>query len=169
MNRPEPDYTEMALIRQRSQLASHVAFLLHNMANVGYQNSVLQGVNVYGVTEEHNEIQPITIQYGRYISASEFTSGSDVVIMGYDNAADLFGDAGDALGKEITVNGRKSQIIGIIKKIGQNLIGWDYDRSIMLPYRFCRQIFEEKSSEPVIMVMGKEGVTSDALKDELTL
>jgi putative ABC transport system permease protein len=167
VNRPEPTYEEMDLIRQRSHLASHLAFNLNNRGNIEYKNSVLQNVTFYGVSEEQNDIQPLTIEYGRYISASEFASGSNVLIMGYDNAQELFGNAANAYGKEIYANGRKAKIIGVIKKIGQNFIGWNYDRSVMLPYRFCKQIFEEKYSNPFIMVMGKEGISSNALQDEL--
>jgi len=167
INRPEPVYEEVALIKQRSQLASHIAYNINNMGNIEYKNSVLQGVTFYGVTEEQNEIQPITIEYGRFISSAEFASGSNVLIIGFDNASDLFGSAGNALGKEISANGRKAQIIGVIKKIGQNFVGWNYDKSVMLPYRFCRQIFEEKYSNPFIMVMGKDGISANALKDEL--
>ena len=167
VNRPSPSYEEVNLIKQRSQLASHIAFNINNQGNVEYQNSVLQGVTYYGVTEEQNEIQPLVIEYGRYISAAEFASGSNVLMMGYDNATDLFGSPQNAVNKEISANGRKAKIIGVIKKIGQNFIGWNYDRSVMLPYRFCKQIFEEKYSNPFIMVMGKEGINSKVLKDEL--
>jgi putative ABC transport system permease protein len=166
VNRPVPTYEEVGLIKQRSNLASHLAYNIYNMGNIEYKNSVLQSVVFYGVTEERNEIQPINIQYGRYISAAEFASGSSVLLIGFDNAVDLFGTAGNALGKEISANGRKAKIIGVIKKTGE-FIGWNYDRSVMLPYRFCRQIFDEKWSNPFIMVMGKEGISSDALKDEL--
>lgn len=167
VNRPAPAYEEMDLIRQRSQLASHIAFNINNRGNIEYKNIVLQSVTFYGVTEEQNEIQPITIQYGRYISPADFASGSNVLLMGYDNAQDLFGNAANAVDKIISVNGRKALVIGVIKKIGQNFVGWNYDRSVMLPYRFCRQIFEEKYSNPFIMVMGKEGISSYALQDEL--
>src|SRR4051794_16305939 len=129
VNRPEPAYEEMNLIRQRSQLASHIAFNINNNSNIEYKNTVLQGVTFYGVTEEQNEIQPITIQYGRYISAAEFASGSSVLLIGYDNAEDMFGNVANAVGKEISANGRKAKIIGVIKKIGQNFVGWNYDRS----------------------------------------
>ncbi|MEO6673388.1 MAG: ABC transporter permease [Ginsengibacter sp.] len=167
VNRPDATFEEIALIKQRSQLASHIAYNINNMGNIEYKNTVLQGVTFYGVTEEQNEIQPLTIEYGRFISAGEFASGSNVLVIGYDNAADLFGSSANALGKVISANGRKAQIIGVIKKIGQNFVGWNYDKSVMLPYRFCRQIFEEKWSNPFIMVMGKEGISSTALKDEL--
>jgi putative ABC transport system permease protein len=37
----------------------------------------------------------------------------------------------------------------------------------MLPYRFCKQIFDEENSNPIIIAKGKEGVTTSALMDEL--
>lgn len=167
VNRPLPKYEEMEFIKQRSQLASHLAFNLNNVGNVEYKNNVLQGVTFYGITEEQNAIQPIAIGYGRYISSSEFAAGSNVIIMGYDNAEKLFIRADLAVGKEVILNGKKAKVIGVIKKEGQNLIGWNYDQCIMLPYRFIRNIFDEKRSNVFIMAMGKEGVSALAFKDEL--
>ncbi len=167
VNRPVPMYKEIGYIKERSQLTSDVAFNINNSDDVEYQSTVLQGVTIYGVSEEQNQIQPITIAYGRYISSSEFASGTNVGIIGYDNAEDLFGKVERAIGKEVKVNGRKTRIIGVIKKIGQNFVGWNYDRSIMMSYNYCRQIFIEKYSNPFIMVKGKEGVSTMALSDEL--
>ncbi|MEO7800754.1 MAG: ABC transporter permease [Ginsengibacter sp.] len=167
VNRPEPKYDEINYIRQRSALASHVAFNINNRSNIEYMNSVLQDVIFYGVTEEQNEIQPVTIEYGRYISSSEFASGSSVMLMGFDIAENMFGSSEAALGKEITAAGHKAIVVGVLKKIGQNFVGMDYDKSVLLPYRFCRQLFKEKYSSPFIMVMGKTNVTSFALSDEL--
>ena len=90
VNRPLPKYDEMAFIKQRSQLASHLAYNVNSSGNVEFQNNMLQGVTYYGITEEQNSIQPVIIQYGRYISSSEFFAGSSVVIIGYDNAEKLF-------------------------------------------------------------------------------
>ncbi len=166
VNRPVPKYEEMEYIRQRSQLASRIAYNINNMGNVEYKNSVLQGVTFYGITEEQNAIQPVTIQYGRYISVSEFASGSNVIIMGFDLAENLFGTSENAMNKEVSAHGRKAKIIGVLKKVGKSLFG-NYDNSIILPYRFFKQIYEEKRSNPFIMVMGREGITSTALQDEL--
>ncbi len=167
VNRPLPKYEEIAFIKQRSQLASHLAYNVNNAGTVEYKNSVLQGVTFYGITEEQNFIQPIVIQYGRYISSSEFVAGSSVVILGYSNAEKLFIKAELAVGKEVILNSKKAKVIGVIKKEGKNFIGWDYDQCIMLPYRFIRNIFDEKRSNAFIMAMAKEGISSIAFKDEL--
>jgi putative ABC transport system permease protein len=167
VNRPSPKFEEVSFIKERSSLTKNVAFNINNVGTVEYDNGSLQGVIVYGVTETQNEIQPITIAYGRYISASEFTTGSNVVVMGYSNAENLFGKAERAVGKEVNINKRSTRVIGVMKKSGQNFVGWDYDQCVMLPYRFCRQIFNEKNSNPFIMVQAKPEVSSIALKDEL--
>lgn len=168
VNRPLPKYQEVAFIKQRSHLASHIAFNLNNIGNVEYNSNMLQGVTFYGVTEEQNLIQPVTIVFGRYISSSEFAVGSGVVVIGYTNAEKLFIRADLAVGKEVILNGKKAKVIGVIKKEGSSLIGgWNFDQCIMVPYRFIRNILDEKHSNAFIMAMAKENTTAEALRDEL--
>jgi putative ABC transport system permease protein len=167
INRPIPKIDEVAAIKERSQLASNVAFIISTSDKIEYENYALQGVFFYGVSIEENDIQPVTIDYGRFISGNEFTSGSPVVVIGNDNAESLFGNPALAVGKEIKVKDKKARIVGVIKKVGQSLIGWNYDACVILSYRFARQIFNEDASRPIIMVKGKDNISSAALVDEL--
>lgn len=167
VNRPEPEYCEVKLIKERSPLAKNVAFMINDRLNVEYQSYALEDVQMYGVTEEENEIQPVKIQYGRFISGAEFASGSAVVIMGYTDAENLFGNPALAVGKEISVKKHKAIIIGVIEKTGTSMVGMDYDQSIMVPYRFARTIINERTSGPKIIVTANEKVSSQQLADEL--
>lgn len=167
VNRPEPKFEEVNFIKERSQLASKVAFEIDARVNLEYDSYALQGVNMSGLTEEENDIQPLTMGFGRYISGNEFSSGSPVAIIGYTNAENLFGSASLAIGKEIKIQDKKATIIGVIKKMGTTMIGQDYDQSIIISYRFARQVVNEEQSNPKILVQGKENVTSEALADEL--
>lgn len=167
VNRPVAKYKEVAFIRERSELAARIAFRLDSRANVEYENYALEGVGVSGITEEEDYIQPITVQFGRYFSGSEFNSGSAVAIMGYTNAESLFGEPEFAVGKSIKIKGKRVTIIGVIKKMGSSIFGQDYDQSLMLPYRFANQIFNEDQSSPKIIVQGKENISSAALANEL--
>jgi putative ABC transport system permease protein len=166
VNRPTPEFNEVNLIKQRSQLANHVGFLINSNVDVLYDSYALQGVTMYGESDEVNDIQPITIEYGRFFSGSEFASGSPVVIMGYSNAESLFGVPSLAIGKKISVKNHKATIIGVIKKMG-NTIMWDYDNGIIAPYRFAREIVNEKYSSPKIIVSAKDNITPTALDNEL--
>lgn len=167
INRPQPQYEEVQMIKARSDIAKNIAFEIDDRLNVEYEDYALENVTMTGVTQEMIEIQPLTMAYGRYISGNEFASGSPVAVMGYTNADVLFGAARFAVGKEIKIRGHKATIIGVIEKMGQNMIGQDYDESIILPYKFARQIVNERWSSPKIVVTASEGITSDALKSEL--
>ncbi|MDE3183227.1 MAG: ABC transporter permease [Bacteroidota bacterium] len=167
INRPEPAFDEVKLIKERSSLAKNVAFLINQPINIEYKSYALEGVQMYGISEEENDIQPVTIEYGRFISGAEFASGSAVVIMGYSNAENLFGNPALAVGKEVNVKKHKAIIIGVIEKTGKSMIGMDYDQSILVPYRFARNLINEKYSSPKIIVTGKNNISSQELADDL--
>ena len=167
INRPVPKFEEVQFIKERSQLSTNVAFFIRTQGTIQYENYALEGVDLYSVSEEEDDIQPVTIQFGRFISATEFASGSPVVVIGYDNAENLFGTPSVAVGKEIKLKDKSARVVGVMKKVGQSLIGWNYDASVMLSYRFGRQLFNEDNSNPAIMVKGRENVSSVALADEL--
>ncbi len=165
--RPAMKYTEVEMIRQRSTLAEGIAFLMQTQGNITYNNDMISGASVYGIVEAQNVIQPLSFEAGRYISSAEFNSGSPVGLIGYDNAEKLYGSAERALGKSFEIKGKRVQIVGVIKKEGKNFVGWDYDNCIMVPYKLCRQLYEEEYSNPIIIVKGKDKVPSQALMDEL--
>ncbi len=166
--RPEPKYQEVGFLKERSLLASHIAFETNSQMNISYEDVALEGVNVTGFTAERIEINPLKIEYGRFISQSEFSYGSPVGIIGYTNAENLFGDASRAIGKTVKVKTKQVTIIGVIKKSGLSMIGDNPDMGFYVPYRFLRQIVDDDNASPKIIVKAKENVTSAALFDELT-
>lgn len=46
--------------------------------------------------------------------------------------------------------------------------GWQFDQSVVMPYKYAINIIEERYSNPLILVKGHDEVPSTALKDELT-
>lgn len=165
--RPVMKYEEMNLIKERSQLADDVSFLIRSSGNLSHNDDVIQNASVYGIVEGQMTVQPISFDQGRYISSAEFNSGAAIGLIGYDNAEKLYGSAERALGKYFDIKGKKVNIVGVIKKEGKNFIGWDYDNCIMLPYKFCKQIVDEDNANPVLIAKGKDKVTPSALMDEL--
>lgn len=169
VNRPSPKYDEMKYIRERTASAKYVAFKIEANDEVEYGGNVLSNVNMYGISEDFDNIQPVEIQYGRYISDAEFNSGSNTVAIGYEVAEKLFGSAELAVGKELKTRGKKLLVTGIIKKQGKQMLGgWQFDQSIILSYKFARNMMDERRASPFIMVKGQDNLTSKALKDDLT-
>jgi putative ABC transport system permease protein len=169
MKRPNIKIEEMRFIKTKSQLSANLAFFVSSSVNLNYKDNILNGVNLYGITEEFSAIQTIEIEDGRYITEAEFNRGNTSCVIGYMVAEQLFGNASRAVGKEVSYNGRRINVVGVIKKQGQSLIGgFDYDQSVLVSYRYFASVYNPDFSSPYIMVQGKAGIPSPALADELT-
>ena len=169
VNRPVPKFDEIKYIKERTAGAKYVAFRNKVIGTVEFKANILSNVNIYGVSQDFNKIQPIELRDGRYLSDAEFDRGTNTVIIGFDVAEKLFSSADVAVGKEISSRGKKIRIIGVIKKQGKQMIGgWDFDQSMILTYQFARNIMNELKADPLIMVQGEDNVSSKALKDDLT-
>ncbi|MEI9910490.1 MAG: ABC transporter permease [Bacteroidota bacterium] len=169
VNRPSPKYEEMKHIRERTASAKFIAFKIEAQDNIEYGGNILSNVKMYGITEDFDNIQPVEIQYGRYISDAEFNTGGNTVVIGNEVAEKLFGSGEVAIGRELKARGKNLLVIGIIKKQGKQMLGgWDFDKSIILSYKFSRNLIDERRAMPFIMVKGQDDLTSKALKDDLT-
>jgi putative ABC transport system permease protein len=168
IKRPPMKIDEMRFIRAKSQLAANAAMFVSSNVNLLYQDNQLNGVNIYGVTEEFTNIQTIDIAYGRYLNDAEFLRGTAMGVIGYKVAEELFPNPEKAVGAEVSYNGRRVTVVGVIKKQGQSFVGgFDYDRSLIVTYRYFVSVYNPDNSNPFIMVQGKDNVASSALADEL--
>jgi len=169
IKRPSPKFDEMRQIITRTPSARYVAFKISTNDNVSYRDYEVSNVNVYGISEQFNEFQSLDINYGRYITESEFDRGNDVAVIGNEVAEKLFTYPEVAVGKSITTRSKQLRIVGVIKKQGRTMIdgGWQFDKSVLMPYKFAQNIMLEKNSGPLLMVQGQENLTTTALKEEL--
>ncbi len=168
VKRPEPKYEEMRFIKEKSTAVKNICFNVNANFNIEHKNDVLEGINYYGISDDFDQVQPIEIAFGRYLNPYDFNYGSPNIVIGYENAEILFGKAELAVGKEVKLKNKYANIVGVIKKQGKSMIGgWEFDRCILMPYRFFKQMYEEKYSNPTIMVLGQDYVSLEALRDEL--
>jgi len=168
VKRPSPKYSEVQEIKSRTGTAGHVAFEINTQSSVEVKDNTLSNVILYGVSEEFPDIQPVEIQYGRFMTDAEFGLGSNAVVIGNEIAQKLFGSPERAVGKQIVARGKKMNVVGVVKKQGSTIIGgWQFDKAVVSPYRFGRTFMDEKRADPLIIVKGKEDLSSKAVKDEL--
>ena len=167
VKRPVPKYEEVQPIKERTGTAQFAAFKIQVNDNVEVQDNIAR-VNIYGITDEFTYIQPVEIAYGRYMTDAEFETGANAIVIGDEIAEKLYGDQERALGKSMTIRGKKCAVVGVIKKQGQQMLGgWQFDQSVVSTYRFARTIMDEFKADPLIMVKGKDGVNSKVLQDDL--
>jgi putative ABC transport system permease protein len=168
MKRPPMRVEEMKFIKTKSQLAANAAMFVSSNVKLSFGDNILNNINMYGVTEEFNTIQTLEIDFGRYLNESEFSRGTTTGIIGYKVAEELFPNPEKAVGQEVSYNGKKITVVGVIKKQGQSFVGgFNYDECLMVPYRYFASVYNPDNSSPFIMVQGKPSIPSSALQDEL--
>lgn len=168
VKRPPPQFSELDEIKKRTPTAKYVAFKISMRSSVEAIGSVASNINIYGVSEDFVNIQPLEIAQGRFLSEDEFYRGINTVVIGASLAENLFGDAVFALNKTLVIRGQQSRVVGVIKKQGSQLIGgWEFDKSVLVPYKYGRNIMDERRADPLIMVQAKDGINTKALQDDL--
>ncbi len=82
---------------------------------VKYGNKKSENVSEEGVTASNTRVYDFNLLQGRYFNDGEEQRSANVAVLGHDTADDLFG-GGDAVGKEITVEGKPFTVVGVQDK-----------------------------------------------------
>jgi len=170
IKRPNFKYRDMLFMKENTKQAKYVSIFLGNGVTVGYEGNELQNAVLYGVSEDFSQMQGLKIAKGRYMSDAEFMRGSPVCVIGYKNASDIFGKAENAVGKLVSINGRKLIIVGLIEKQGSSVLeaGFQFDGCFIVSVRFFSSMFDEnKVGRNFIMIEPKENVPVKSLVDEI--
>ncbi len=90
-------------------------------------------VFLFGVGADYIKIDKSEIENGYFFTDSDDDSLSQVVVLGYKIANDVFGDD-DPIGKTVTIKRGRYQVIGVLKERGAT-VGLDFDTMAYLPVK----------------------------------
>jgi putative ABC transport system permease protein len=103
---------------------------LANLANVdavasqtsNFVQVVYQGLNantrLMGVTPDYQTVSSLTLEDGEFISDSDQSARSLVVVLGSSVAEDLFGGTAGVVGQKVRLNGQSFKVIGVLASKG---------------------------------------------------
>jgi putative ABC transport system permease protein len=140
-----------------------------NGENVKHIDQEVTGTSAYGVTENFDKLQNIEIAKGRYLSAAEINGGTNSVVIGDEVYNSLFPGGFDPIGESISLQGKKFAVIGVMKKVGQNMAGFDFDNGIIFPYYAAGSIYDVKSIsyDPFLIIRAMPGKSLEDLRYEV--
>lgn len=131
----------------------------------------LDGVTVYAVMPGFEKLQNVEIDQGRYLGTAALETGSNDVVIGHSVYESLFGGR-SALGKSLKLDGRSFNIVGRLRKEGQNMAGFDFDNSVIISYATASAMYDvsaqDWNNDPNILVKAKKDVSVNELEDEVT-
>ena len=169
-NRPVVKYQEYQTIKDRSLTAQTACFFAFANKPVKYKNNSIDEVNIWGTTEEFEDIRAFEITDGRFLTPFEFHSGKNMAVIGSTIAEKLF-EGKNPVGKQIKLGNTKVSVVGVFKKEGSSIFGGgSSDEMVLVPVQFLRTFLDirTENASPMIWVMSKPNVTNQELADEIT-
>lgn len=121
---------------------------------IKHYDQEISGITGYAVTTNFDKIQGVEIENGRYLSLSETEGGNNSVVLGAEVAETLFPSGTDPVGKSITFHGRGFNVVGVMRKTGQSISGFNFDRGIIYPYYTAAAMVDVTSfnNDPTLVI-----------------
>ena len=123
--------------------------------------------NVYGVTQDEYKIQSMQLTMGRFIAASDVKNSNRVCVIPEGTAEDLIGYK-DCLGREISLNGIKYTVIGVLEDEEESLatILSGGMKTAYIPYTSLMRLSTDNGSTISTFYIGAaEGYTLDQAEE----
>ncbi len=162
------DYTA---VLNRSTRSASVCFSVSQPVQIKYKKNLASDVYASAVSPEYDNIRSFEIANGRYFTPEEIASGRNSAIVGAVIAEKLFNKT-DPVGKQVTISGKRTNIIGVFKKEGKGGISDNgMDEQTLVPYNFGRTFMNMKNNflDATLMIKAKDGVQIQELSDEATM
>jgi putative ABC transport system permease protein len=126
-------------LRDNMKLPLRVGVELRTGGKVRAGSQAIDDTNIRGVTANMVDIDIVTPRDGRYISEGDDQSRAQVAMIGNDLATKLFPNA-DPIGREILIDGRPFQVVGIARTIG-TAFGQSQDNFAYIPIQMYFKMY----------------------------
>lgn len=132
--RPSMTLKELKSVERNVPTIAFATLSLNERVTVKHEDEEVESVTAYAVTNNFDRIQNIEIADGRYLSAPEIDGGRNVVVLGDEVYKSLFPGDINAVGSTVSYLGRRFTVVGVMKRVGKNMAGFDFDNSLIFPY-----------------------------------
>lgn len=167
MKRPQPVYEEFEFLAENMKQAKAVSIFADRGVVMGNGSNSIEGVNLQGISFDHQDVVEIPIVEGRYFTRHEEARGVNVAVIGQNIVKALF-PHGNPIGKEMKVKGRKFRVIGVLEEQGKSLLEFaSNDDLAFVPYKAFNKIFYTGKYEGVGSVIALKGREDDPGLEEV--
>jgi putative ABC transport system permease protein len=158
-------------VLNKSTKTSFVCFSALQSEQIKYKKNHANDVTIWAATNEFENVRSFEIENGRYFSPEESASGKNVAIVGAVIGERLF-ERSDPVGKQITVAGKKTYVIGVFKKEGKGGISDNgMDEITLIPMNFAKTFMNMRNNflEANLIIKAKDGIPVQELSEETTM
>lgn len=155
-------YDQYASLKHTAEVDEVLCFnMFLPSQNLRYKDNLLEMVRMQATTQEYPLVDPFKLVYGRYFNEYESHLGAPVIVIGYDIAENLFGNADLAMDKQIRLMGKQVTVIGVMEKEGESTFGQSKDNMTFIPMNLGRSVYSTSSKAATTAVIIKPDSNSD--------
>ena len=139
LKRPHVSYAEYQYLSDNLVHAKNISLTVGAINVLTKHKKSSVPAQLMGVSHSFNDTKNLSIVEGRYFSLLEAKSATDIAIIGHTIAKEL-GILDNPIGKYVLFRKRKYNVVGVIKREGNTLIGSTSDDDIYIPYKSFQKI-----------------------------
>lgn len=167
--RPVMTTRELNAVERQGQTVKYATLSLSESDITAKQREhEVSGITGYAVTTHFEKMQHFEVAEGRYFNAAELSSGKYVAVLGHEVYEGLFPSSTNPIGQLVFFKGRRYHVIGTLRKTGDNMAGFNFDRCIIYPYFAAASTSDVNSlnADASLMIKAKAGLSAEELSLE---
>ncbi len=132
-------------------------------AQLKYKKANTQG-DFWGVNPEFSEAWGWPVEQGRFISLSDLKRWRKIAVIGQKIKEDLFGEK-SAVGKEIKINGRRYEVVGVMAE--KRMFYEDWGQRVFIPFTTAAKRMIGNDYLDVLFVYAKTARDANQAAEEI--
>src|ERR1700730_4012350 len=157
-------WDEYIFLRDNSKLALRVGAQANHLGRTKANGQTVEDTTIYGVTANIGDMKTEGPASGRYITDTDNEHRSLVALIGTDIADKLFPGT-DPIGKQLDVDGRPYEVVGVGKPIG-TVLGQTQDNYVYIPIQTWMKYYVTSATSLAINVQPRGGGWMSRTQDE---
>ncbi|MCJ7537540.1 MAG: ABC transporter permease [Anaerolineales bacterium] len=121
-----------------------------------------KSTSLVGVTPDYETVRNIVLSEGEFITSTDLSGRSAVVIIGTEVADALFGRKSGLVGEKVRIEGQPFRVIGVLEEKGGSAMGSEDDQ-ILVPMTTAQTRLLQRSTPNQVDVIYVQAVDSDAV------
>lgn len=168
MRRNKPlTWDDYIFLRDNSKLSVRVGAQANHLGRTKANGQTVEDTTIYGVTANIGDMKTEEPAHGRYITDTDNEHRSQVALIGSDISDKLF-PGSDPIGKELEVDGRPYEIVGVGKTIG-TVLGQTQDNYVYIPIQTWLKYYATGTTSLAINVQTRGGDWMSCTQEEVQM
>jgi putative ABC transport system permease protein len=160
-------WEDYLFLRDNARLALRVGAQANSLGRTKAYGQTVEDTTIYGVTANIGDMKTEEPAEGRYITDTDNSHRSMVALIGSDVAEKLFAGR-DPVGKEIDVDGRPYEVVGVGKPIG-TVLGQTRDNFVYIPIETYLKFYATSNTSLAINVQTRGGDWMSRSQEEMEM